>query len=88
VVHKQLFVIIDEPSAYNAFLGRPALAAFRIILSPWNLTMKFPTDNGVGVLKGDQNAGRECYLIELRESKKREKAKDAVAPLRIKEPTL
>ena len=50
--------------------------------------MKFPTDNGIGVLKGDQNAGRECYFTELRESKKREKAKDAAVPLRIKEPTL
>ena len=28
VAQKQLFVIVDEPSAYNAFLGRPALAAF------------------------------------------------------------
>jgi len=84
----KLFVIIDESSAYNAFLERPALAAFKIILAPWSLTMKFPTDNGVGVVKGDQNAGRECYLIELKESKKREKAKDAVSPLRIKEPTL
>jgi len=76
-------VIIDEPSAYNAFLGRPALVAFKIILAPWSLTMKFPTHNGVGVVKRDQNAGRKCYLIELRESKKREKAKDAVAPLHI-----
>ena len=88
VTQKQLFVIIDEPSAYNAFLGRPALAAFRIVLVPWNLTMKFPTDNGVGVLKGDQSTGRECYFTELRGSKKREKAKDAAVPLRIKEPTL
>ena len=83
-----MFVIIDEPSAYNAFLGRPALAAFRIVFAPWSLTMKFPPDNGIGVLKGEQNAGRECYLTELRESKKREKAKDAAVPLRIKEPTL
>ena len=50
--------------------------------------MKFPTDNGIGVLKGDQNAGRECYFTELIESRRKEKAKDAVAPLRIKEPTL
>ena len=88
VVRKQNFVIVDEFSAYNAFLGRPTLAAFKAILAPWCLTMKFPTDNGVGVIKGDQNAGRECYLTELRETRKRGMGKDAAAPVRIKEPTL
>ena len=50
----QDFVTIDEPSAYNAFLGRPTLAAFRITMAPWRLTMKFPTENGVGTIIGDQ----------------------------------
>ena len=88
MVRKQTFVIVDEFSAYNAFLGRPTLVAFKAILAPWCLIMKFPTDNGVGVVKVDQNVGRECYLIELRERKKREMGKGAAAPLRIKEPTL
>jgi len=88
VVQKQMFVIVDEVSAYNAFLGRPTLAAFKIILAPWCLTMKFPTECGVGVVKGDQSAGRECYFVEVKEVKKKENGKDAVAPLRIKEPSL
>ena len=88
IFRKQMFVIVDEVSAYNAFLGRPTLAAFKIYLAPWCLIMKFPTESGVGVVRGDQNATRECYLIELREAKKREKRKDAAAPLLIKEPTL
>ena len=88
VVRKQTFVIVDEFSAYNAFLGRPTLAAFKAVLAPWCLTIKFPTDNGVGVIKGDQNAGRECYLAELREARKREMGKDAATPVRIKEPAL
>ena len=83
-----MFVIVDEMSAYNAFLGRPALAAFKVYLAPWCLLMKFPTDRGVRIVKGDQSTARECYLTELREAKKREKGKDALAPLRIKEPTL
>ena len=83
-----MFVIVDEFSAYNAFLGRPTLAAFKIILAPWCLTMKFPTECGVGIVKGDQGAGRECYLIELKESKKKEKGKVVETPLRIQEPSL
>ena len=81
-------MIVDEFSAYNAFLGRPTLTAFKAVLASWCLTIKFPTDNGVGVIKGDQNAGRECYLTELREARKREMGKDATTPARIKEPTL
>ena len=88
MVRKQTFVIVDGFSAYNAFLGRPTLAAFKAILAPWCLTMKFPMDNCFGVIKWDQNARRECYLIELREARKREMGKDAAAPLCIKEPTL
>ena len=88
VVRKQTFVIVDEFSAYNAFLGRPTLAAFKAILAPWCLTIKFPTDNGVGVIKGDQNVARECYWPELRESRKREMGKGAATPVRIKEPAL
>jgi len=34
-VLKKNFVLADETSAYNAFLGRPALADFRIALAPW-----------------------------------------------------
>jgi len=33
-VQKQTFVLIDGHSAYNAFLGRPALSALKIILAP------------------------------------------------------
>ena len=60
------FIVLDIESPYNAFLGRPALADFRAALAPWCLTLKFPTDNGVGVIHGDQSTGRACYVAELR----------------------
>ena len=88
VARKQTFIIVEEFSAYNAFLGRPTLAAFKAVLAPWCLTIKCPADNGVGVIQGDQDAGRECYLTELRESRKIETGKGAAALVRIKEPTL
>ena len=34
VARKQTFIIVEEFSAYNAFLGRPTLAAFKAILAP------------------------------------------------------
>jgi len=65
VVRKQTFVLIDSHSAYNAFLGRLALSDFQIVLAPWCLKMKFPNDNGVGEIKGNQDAARDCYVTEL-----------------------
>ena len=80
-IRKQTFVLIDGPSAYNAFLGRPALSDFQITLAPWCLKMKFPTSEGVGEVEGDQDIARDCYVTELRQNTRREKGKDVgVAP--------
>ena len=69
------FIVLDIASPYNAFLGRPALAEFRAAIAPWCLTLKFPTDHGIGIVQGDQAAGRACYVAELREAQKKEKGK-------------
>jgi len=84
MVRKQIFVLIDNHSAYNAFLGRPTLSDFQIMLARWCLKMKFPTNNGVGQIEGNQDAARDCYVIELRENRKREKSKGVEAVLCIK----
>jgi len=46
--------------------------------------MKFPTDNGVGEIEGDQDVARDCYVTELRENWRKEKGKDARAALCFK----
>jgi len=84
VVRKQTFVLIENHSAYNAFLGRPALSDFQIVLAPWCLKMKFPTDNGVGEVEGDQDAARDCYVTELRNNRRKNKGKDAETTLCMK----
>jgi len=84
VVRKKTFVLIDIHSAYNAFLGRPALSDFQIVLAPWCLKMKFLTDNGVGEVEGNQDVARDCYVTELRENRKREKGKGVEAALCVK----
>jgi hypothetical protein len=66
------FLVIDRPSAYNAIIGRPTLNKLRAITSTYHLKMKFPTDNGIGEVRGDQVAARNCYNITLRDPIKRE----------------
>ena len=60
------FVVLDVESPYNAFLGRPALAKFRACIAPWCLLLKFPTEAGIGIVRGDQVAARACYVAELK----------------------
>ncbi len=44
-------------------------------IAPWRLTLKFPIENGVGVVLGHQGLGLECYVIEPNEVKRKEKGK-------------
>ncbi|XP_059436327.1 uncharacterized protein LOC132169285 [Corylus avellana] len=62
------FLVIDRPSTYNAIIGRPSLNKLKAVTSTYHLMMKFPTEEGVGEVKGDQAAARKCYNISLKKS--------------------
>ena len=59
------FLVVDCSSSYNAIIGRPTLNSWRAVTSTYHLSVKFPTDYGVGQVQGDQLAARECYLAML-----------------------
>ena len=60
------FLIVDTPLAYNMLLGRPSLNAIRAIPSAYHMVVKFPTENGVGTVRGDQRVAREYYLTSMK----------------------
>ncbi|KAK3027560.1 hypothetical protein RJ639_042329 [Escallonia herrerae] len=60
------FVVVRVPSAYNAILGRTALNQLRAVVSTYDMKMKFPTENGVREVKGDQAVARQCYMASCR----------------------
>ena len=60
------FLVVDRPSAYNIIIGRPRLNKLRAATSTYHLMMKFPTEEGVGEIKGDQLAVRRCYNISMK----------------------
>ena len=60
------FLVIKEVSSYNAILGRTGISAFQAVASNYHLKIKFPSRNGVGQEKGDQQMARSCYIASLR----------------------
>jgi hypothetical protein len=62
------FLIVDKISAYNAIIGRTALNDFRAVTSTSHLSMKFPTEEGIGEVKGDQKEARRCYNLSLKDA--------------------
>ncbi|XP_062114531.1 uncharacterized protein LOC133825633 [Humulus lupulus] len=60
------FIMVDTPFAYNVLLSRPALIGLGANTFVRHLAIKFPTLRGIGTLKGDQLATRECCNISMR----------------------
>ena len=56
------FLVVDCSSSYNAIIGRPTLNSWNAVTSIYHLSVKFPTEYGIGQAQGDQLAARECYL--------------------------
>ena len=59
------FLVVDCPSSYNIIIERPTLNRWKAATSTYCLKVKFPTDNGVGEVRGDQILARECYQAVL-----------------------
>ena len=59
------FLVVDYSSSYNAIIGRPTLNSWKAVTSTYHLSVKFPTEYGIGQAQGDQLAARECYLAMM-----------------------
>ena len=47
------FLVVDCLSAYNGILGRPTLNSWKAATSTYHMMIKFPTEYGIGELRGD-----------------------------------
>ncbi|XP_050280548.1 uncharacterized protein LOC126721541 [Quercus robur] len=65
VTNQHNFLIVDSPSSYNVIIGRPMLNRWKTAISTYCLKVKFPTEHGIGEIKGDQVLARECYHAVL-----------------------
>ena len=59
------FLVVDCLSSYNVIIGRPTLNRWKAATSTYYLKVKFPMDNEVSEVRGDQILARECYQTVL-----------------------
>ena len=52
------FIVVGSFSPYTAIFGRPWIHATGAILSNLHVMVKFHTDNGVAMVRGDQQVAR------------------------------
>ena len=64
------FLVVDFPLSYNVIIGRPTLNRWKAATSINCLKVKFPIDNEVGEVIGDQILAKECYqaVLTMREN--------------------
>lgn len=77
MVRQVQFVVLDGYSAYNTFLGRTSLSDSRVVTTIWCFVMKFRAPKGVGVMRGNEDTSRKCYVAELREVRHIEEGKSS-----------
>ncbi|XP_074374056.1 uncharacterized protein LOC141714436 [Apium graveolens] len=59
------FYVVRIESPYNTIFGRPFLSTFEAVESITHLKSKFPTEKGVGEMRGDQKTARIIMLEDL-----------------------
>ena len=65
IIQVVTFLVVDCSSVDNGMIGRPTLNSWKAATSTYHLMIKFPTEYGIGKLRGDQVAARECYIAIL-----------------------
>ena len=60
------FIVVRSFSPYTAILGRPWIHAMKAVPSTLHVKVKFPTEYGVAVVRGNQQVTRQCLVAAVR----------------------
>ena len=63
------FLVVDQPSAYNAIIGRLLMKKTNMVSAVYCLTVKFSTPTRVGYIKVDQATAQQCHIQVIHLSK-------------------
>ena len=77
-------IVVASFSPYTAILGRPWIYAMGAVSSTLHVKVKFPTEQGIAVVRGSQQVAKQCLVVvvswrkEQVEQKERAKQKEQV----------
>ena len=77
------FLVVDALSAINRISVRLLQKALKVATSIYHLTMKFPTAEGTGEVRGNQYDSTECYNKSLHIAEKDNKTPTECSPKRL-----
>ncbi|XP_050281209.1 uncharacterized protein LOC126722103 [Quercus robur] len=60
------FIVVRSFSPYTAILGKPWIHAMKAVPSTLHVKVKFPTEYGVAVVRGNQRVARQCLVPAVR----------------------
>ena len=59
------FIVASSFLPYMAILGRPCIHAMEAVSSILHVKVKFPTEQGVTVVRGSQQVARQCLVAAV-----------------------
>ena len=72
------FIMVNSFSPYKAILRRPWIHAMGAILSILHVKIKFPIELAVAVVKGSQQAAKQCLVAAINGKNEQAKQKESV----------
>ena len=59
------FIVVNGFSPYTSILGRSWIHAMGAVPSTLHMKVKFPTEVGVAVVRGDQQVAQQCLVVAI-----------------------
>jgi len=59
------FIVVRSFSPYTTILGRSWIHAMGAVLSTLHVKVKFPTEQGVAIVRGNQQVARQCLIAAV-----------------------
>ena len=59
------FIVVASFSPYTAILGRPWIHAMGVVPSTLHVKVKFRSEQGITIVKGSQQAARQCLVATV-----------------------
>ena len=59
------FIVVNDFSLYMTIMGWPWIHTMGAMLSTLHMKVKFPTEDGIAMVKGDQQVAQQCLVIAI-----------------------